>query len=32
MNKIVIKTISSAGQWWFMPLIPALGEQRQVDF
>jgi hypothetical protein len=21
-----------AGQWWHMPLIPALGRQRQVDF
>jgi hypothetical protein len=21
-----------AGQWWFTPLIPALGRQRQVDF
>jgi hypothetical protein len=21
-----------AGQWWRMPLIPALGRQRQVDF
>jgi hypothetical protein len=21
-----------AGQWWCMPLIPALGRQRQVDF
>jgi hypothetical protein len=20
------------GQWWRMPLIPALGSQRQVDF
>jgi hypothetical protein len=24
------KTISQA--WWLMPLIPALGRQRQVDF
>jgi hypothetical protein len=22
----------SAGQWWRMPLIPALGRQRQADF
>jgi hypothetical protein len=22
----------SAGQWWHMPLIPALGRQRQMDF
>jgi hypothetical protein len=21
-----------AGRWWHMPLIPALGKQRQVDF
>jgi hypothetical protein len=21
-----------AGQWWYMPSIPALGRQRQVDF
>jgi hypothetical protein len=21
-----------AGQWWRMPLIPALGRQKQVDF
>jgi hypothetical protein len=21
-----------AGQWWHMPLIPALGRQRQPDF
>jgi hypothetical protein len=21
-----------AGQWWYTPLIPALGRQRQVDF
>jgi hypothetical protein len=21
-----------AGQWWCMPLIPALGRQRQADF
>jgi hypothetical protein len=23
---------SSAGQWWHMPLIPALGRQKQADF
>jgi hypothetical protein len=24
--------LSSAGQWWSTPLVPALGRQRQVDF
>jgi hypothetical protein len=24
--------MAHAGQWWCMPLIPALGRQRQVDF
>jgi hypothetical protein len=23
---------SLAGWWWYMPLIPALGRQRQADF
>jgi hypothetical protein len=27
LNKIII-----AGQWWYTPLIPALGSQRQADF
>jgi hypothetical protein len=27
LNFIII-----AGQWWHMPLIPALGRQRQADF
>jgi hypothetical protein len=27
-----IKKFISAGQWWRIPLIPALGRQRQVDF
>jgi hypothetical protein len=26
------KKILSARQWWRMPLIPALGRQRQADF
>jgi hypothetical protein len=26
-----LKTLSLAGQWWHMPLIPALGRQRQED-
>jgi hypothetical protein len=21
-----------AGQWWHMPLVPALGRQKQADF
>jgi hypothetical protein len=21
-----------AGQWWYMPVIPVLGRQRQADF
>jgi len=29
MNDQVLIT---AGQWWHMPLIPALGRQKQVDF
>jgi hypothetical protein len=23
---------TGAGQWWLMPVIPALGSQRQADF
>jgi hypothetical protein len=30
-NKSLFKK-SMAGQWWRMPVIPALGRQRQVDF
>jgi hypothetical protein len=26
------KKKKEAGQWWHMPLIPALGRQRQVEF
>ena len=29
---IGIIILSIAGQWWCMPLILALGRQRQVDF
>jgi hypothetical protein len=33
MLKKEIKEFSQGGQWWWlMPLIPALGRQRQVDF
>ena len=28
----VIENESKAGQWWWTPLIPALGRQRQEDF
>jgi hypothetical protein len=30
--KRIFKNELEAGQWWRMPLIPALGRQRQVDF
>jgi hypothetical protein len=29
---IINKYSIEAGQWWRMPLIPALGRQRQADF
>jgi hypothetical protein len=28
----VVKTLGTSRAWWRMPLIPALGRQRQVDF
>jgi hypothetical protein len=28
----VVKKLVEAGQWWHMPLIPALERQRQADF
>jgi hypothetical protein len=27
-----IKILFPARQWWYTPLIPALGRQRQADF
>jgi hypothetical protein len=32
LPKTHVKTRHIAGQWWHMPLIPALGRQRQVNF
>jgi hypothetical protein len=32
LPKEVSKKLRRAGRWWYMPLIPALGRQRQVDF
>jgi hypothetical protein len=32
-NKLFVHLKVSSGQaWWCMPLIPALGRQRQADF
>ena len=32
-NKTTTTTkTGTVGQWWSMPLIPALGRQRQADF
>jgi hypothetical protein len=28
----LFKRLNEAGQWWYMPLIPALVRQRQADF
>jgi hypothetical protein len=27
-----LRALTAAGYWWYRPLIPALGRQRQVDF
>jgi hypothetical protein len=32
MKKDPLKKRNWAGQWWHMPLIPALVRQRQADF
>jgi hypothetical protein len=32
MFLFTLKYSGWAGWWWHMPLIPALGRQRQVDF
>jgi hypothetical protein len=29
---LLLKNIVLSGRWWYMPLIPALGRQRQADF
>jgi hypothetical protein len=29
---LLFKNKKLARQWWYMPLIPALGRQRQADF
>jgi hypothetical protein len=31
-SQISLSTLVWPGQWWHMPLIPALGRQRQVVF
>jgi hypothetical protein len=31
-NKNYIKNVEKGQAWWCMPLIPARGRQRQVDF
>jgi hypothetical protein len=32
INFLLLKKRVVARQWWRMPLIPALGRQRQADF
>jgi hypothetical protein len=31
-SESLIKKLFIAGQWWYMPLILALGRQEQADF
>jgi hypothetical protein len=31
LERKIRKTSIQAGQWWCTPVIPALGEQREVD-
>jgi hypothetical protein len=32
VKNVKSKDLQMAGPWWHMPIIPALGRQRQVDF
>jgi hypothetical protein len=32
LAQLLIQVTKRGGRWWRMPLIPALGRQRQVDF
>jgi hypothetical protein len=32
INKIILKIKKKSQVWWYTPLAPALGRQRQADF